>query len=91
MRKRGLLLLAICAMMGVLAGCSSGNEQEVSTGQEVQTSAVTEPELENSVPVSEEAVSEGDDSGETENADCVFLCNWEYGESSRNDCGSYRR
>lgn len=64
MRKRGLLLLAICAMMGVLAGCSSGNEQEVSTGQEVQTSAVTEPELESSVPVSEEAVSEGDDSGE---------------------------
>ena len=40
MRKRGLLLLAICAMMGVLAGCSSGNEQEVSTGQEVQTSAL---------------------------------------------------
>ena len=66
MRKRGLLLLAICAMMGVLAGCSSGNEQEVSTGQEVQTSAVTEPELENSVAVSEEAVSEGDDSGETD-------------------------
>lgn len=66
MGKSGLLLLTICAMMGVLAGCSSGNEQEVSTGQEVQTSVVTEPELESSVSVSEEVVSEGDDSGETD-------------------------
>ena len=66
MRKRGLLLLAICAMMGVLAGCSSGNEQEVSTGQEVQTSVGTEAESESSSSVLEEAISESGDSEEVD-------------------------
>ena len=62
MRKSGLLLLAICAVMGVLAGCSSGNEQETSTSQEIQTSVGTEAESESSSSVLEEAISESGDS-----------------------------
>ena len=66
MRKRGLLLLAICAVMGVLAGCSSGNEQETSTSQEIQTSVGTEAESESSSSVLEEAISESGDSEEVD-------------------------
>ena len=66
MRKSGLLLLAICAVMGVLAGCSSGNEQETSTSQEIQTSVGTEAESESSSSVLEEAISESGDSEEVD-------------------------
>ena len=66
MRKSGLLLLAICAVMGVLAGCSSGNEQETSTSQEIPTSVVTEAESESSSSVLEEAISESGDSEEVD-------------------------
>ena len=66
MRKSGLLLLAICAVMGVLAGCSSGNEKETSTSQEIQTSVGTEAESESSSSVLEEAISESGDSEEVD-------------------------